>query len=173
MAEIPIEKKGGMPWWIWLVLLLLVAAIAWFLLSDDEVEVAKNEVVAEQVEMTSPVANADGEGPIDTLTSLMAAPLATMVGQNVAFDAVPVESVTGDMAFYIGENVQSRAYVVFDEVKTPNLAKEGKVDVNSGSQVAITGNIMSSETPMPEGVNAVIPEGVDAYIFAETIDVVN
>ncbi len=175
MAEIPVERKGGIPWWVWLLLLLLAAVLVWFMLVDDnDTDVIENDVAVEQVEPIDTVDTMDmaDTGPITTMDALMAAPLATMVGREVSFDSIPVESVTGDMAFYVGENEANRTYVVFDEVRTPNMVKEGKVDVNPGSLVKINGRIMSANDAMPSGITAKVPTGTDAYIFADTIDVV-
>jgi hypothetical protein len=30
MAEIPVERKSGAPWWLWLIGLLLIIAVLWF-----------------------------------------------------------------------------------------------------------------------------------------------
>ena len=42
MADIDIERKRGIPWWVWLLALLLVALLVWLLLGamddDDDVE---------------------------------------------------------------------------------------------------------------------------------------
>ena len=42
MADIDIERKRGVPWWVWLLALLLVALLVWLLLGamddDDDIE---------------------------------------------------------------------------------------------------------------------------------------
>lgn len=40
MAEIPVERKeGGIPWWVWLVLAAIVAALLiWWATDNDEAQ---------------------------------------------------------------------------------------------------------------------------------------
>jgi hypothetical protein len=39
MAQIPVEKKSGIPSWVWILLaLVVIGLIAWFLLGNDDDE---------------------------------------------------------------------------------------------------------------------------------------
>lgn len=91
--------------------------------------------------------------------------IAELVGRAVDLQAVPVESVVGNMAFWIGDNTDRRVYVLFDEVPTPDTPTEGKLDINPGDRVNISGEVRRADA-IPEGVTADIPAGVDAYIYA-------
>lgn len=92
-----------------------------------------------------------------------------LVGRAVDLQAVPVESLAGDMAFWIGDNRERRVYVLFDGVPTPDTPTEGKVDIDPGDRVNISGEVRRADT-IPEGVTADIPAGVDAYIYARTLN---
>jgi hypothetical protein len=34
--EIPVRRREGMPWWIWLVAIALIAVLAWWLLTMNQ-----------------------------------------------------------------------------------------------------------------------------------------
>lgn len=162
MAEIPIEKKSGMPGWLWLLLgLLVLALLLWLFLGNDDDEIERTDaVVAEQT--------------IDPATALVAAPAAGMmaVGEQVDLDNVRVTSLAGDMAFNAEVNGQPML-VLFDQERTPNDATEGEYDINPGSMVNLTGSVRSAADPLPAGVTAQVPAGTDRYIYADTIEMVN
>lgn len=95
--------------------------------------------------------------------------MSELIGRDVDLQAVPVESVPGDMAFWIGENAERRVYVLFDQVPTPDTPIEGRFDINPGNLVNISGEVRRADS-IPDGVTAKIPEGVDAYIYASQLD---
>lgn len=169
MAEIPVHKKSGIAWWIWLVLALIVAALLWWLFAAND----NDDVVADRVVTTEQVMPVEDEnvamsGSITTLAALMTGPLNSLVGRSVDLTGVPVQSLAGDQAFWVGDNATNRALVVFDEMPTPNKAMEGNVDVNPGSMVTLHGTVRSA-TDKPVG--ATLPAGTDAYIFADSVNV--
>lgn len=166
MAEIPVEKKSGVPGWLWPLLALLAAAlILWLLLrDDDDAEVVEQPVVAE-----------------DTTTGAVATPLAAgaaagaatayTIGQTVDLDNARVTSLAGDMAFNVEANGQPML-VVFDETATPqNAAREGQIDVNPGTIVNLEGTVRSGSEQPPAGFNATIPAGTQQYLQASRIEV--
>lgn len=94
--------------------------------------------------------------------------ISDLVGRAVDLQAVPVESVVGDTAFWIGDTADRRVYVLFDQVPTPDSPTEGRVDIKPSDRVNISGEIRSSSN-IADGVNANIPPGVDAYIRASKL----
>lgn len=170
MAEIPVHKKGGIPWWVWLLLALVLAGLLWLLLAndDDDVEPVADTTVVEQP--VDDVAVTDA-GPITSIAMLMGAPMSSMVGRDVMLTGVPVESLEGDQAFYIGDSPTNRALVVFNEQPTPNQAMEGNVDVNKGSMVTLRGTVRDGSATPPTGTTTPLPAG--AYIEASNVDVVS
>ena len=159
MAEIPIEKKSGMGWLWALLALLLVALLAWWLLSADDDE-ATNYADADTAAMA----------PADPMASGTAGTME--IGQSVDLDNVRVTSLAGDMAFNADVNGQEML-VLFDQEPTPNDATEGEYDINPGSILNIDGSVRSASDPLPDGVTAEIPSGTDRYIFADSIEMVS
>lgn len=176
MAEIPVEKKGGVPSWIWWVLgLILIALLLWWLLSDDddEVEMAEPAVVAEEEYAVSDEPEMDMDvatGPITTLAGLTG--LAGLVGTDVDLDNIEVTELAGDMAFYVGEGA-NRTLVLFDEQYTPAENTEGEYDINPGSMVSIAGEVREDDGTLSQGVFANIPEDTEAYVYADTIEMMD
>ncbi|WP_420605548.1 hypothetical protein [Novosphingopyxis sp.] len=187
MAEIPVEKKsGGIPWWVWLILALLIAALIWWFVAnanDRDGDVADTDVVAEQpmddsrmVDTTPTDANGSMTASGDTITSMAtltgagAGAMSGMVGRQVSLQGVPVESLEGDMAFYIGDSPANRTLVVFDE--TPDVPKEKRTVVKAGSRVTFDGMVRAAGD-VPADVKVTMPQGTDAYVYANKVDVVS
>ena len=188
MAEIPIEKKrGGGAWWLWaLIAAIVLALLLWLFLGNDDDRNAVQPATTTAA-ITAPVnpdanaagyANADANqtGAITDLQTLGNGQDASLVGRNVQLTNVPVGDVSGDANFWItGENGQ-RYYVVLNEVRTPNTPIEGRVDINKGDRVDVTGTIRSASNGAPEGAAAgtktdPIPAGVNQYIYAQSANV--
>ncbi len=161
MAEIPVDRKSGVPGWVWVLLALFVLALlAWWILDDDDgdvVEYTGNDVVAEQ--------------SVDTMAAGSAAG-ALMIGEAVDLDNVRVTSLVGDMAFNADVNGQNML-VLFNQEPTPGDATEGEYDINPGSIINMTGTVRSAADGVPANVTAQIPAGTEKYIFADTIKMVN
>lgn len=64
MAEIPVQKKGGIPWWVWLLLaaLAIVLLIWWMTDDDDDARTPAADPYAPAVTETQP-------GVTDTATT--------------------------------------------------------------------------------------------------------
>lgn len=163
MAEIPIEKKSGIPGWVWLLLALLLGALLlWWLLDDDG---------NDAVEYTEP--DAAAVAPVDPVAPVAAgaaaAGAAYTIGQTVDLDNVRVTSLVGDMAFNADVNGQNM-FVVFDEQPAPADAVEGDYDINPGTVLNLEGTIRSATEPLPTGVMAEIPAGTQQYLYATDIE---
>ena len=183
MAEIPVEKKGGIPWWVWLLLALLVAALLWWMLDDDDeveqVAAAPYEQVAAPPEpgavtdtpaTAAAPAGAASSGPITDLAAIGgAAASAELVGRQVELNSVPVLEMVSDAGFYIGSNPSDRVYVLLNEQKTPNQPGEGRVNVNKGQTIGLSGTVRSATDGAPSGL--VLPQGVERYIWAERVTI--
>ena len=161
MAEIPIEKKSGIPGWVWALLAALLAALLlWWLLSDDDDEyVERNEVVATDTVAPAAVGAAAGTA-------------AYAVGQTVDLNNVRVVSVPGDMMFTVDANGQNMT-VLFNEEGTPNTATEGRIDINPGMVLNLDGQIRSASDALPTGVTADSLGGAQQYLYATGIEVVS
>ncbi|MEE4349189.1 MAG: hypothetical protein V2J26_03075 [Pacificimonas sp.] len=174
MAEIPVEKKSSMGWLWALLALLVIGLLIWWLLAEaDEPEVADVDtpVVTDIEPVDNDFADVDvAVGPITTVAGLTG--LATMVGTDVDLDGVTVTELAGDMAFYIGEGM-NRTLVLFDEDYTPGDATEGEYDINVGSRVSLDGEVRAADGTLSDGVFANVPDDTEAYIYADTIEMLN
>jgi len=72
----------------------------------------------------------------------------TLAGRRVQFNNVKVQSVVADRGFWIGPSASQRLFVVLNEERSPNSPTEGRVDVNPGQTVSISGTLR--KLPMPQ-----------------------
>ena len=202
MAEIPVHKKSSLAWLWWLLALVVLALLLWWLLADHDNDAATpvvadntaplvadntmgvdNAMVAQPLPAeTATAANtmdtagttAGATGPITDVGTLTGGTLTSMVGRQVNLRNAPVTSVPDDMGFYIGSGPANRVFVSFKEVPSPGQpGKEGQVDINKGSTVALQGEVVNNTgTPAP-GIDVTLPAGVNAYIRASRVAVVN
>ena len=105
---------------------------------------------------------------LDALSSL-----GDRIGDDVNLDTVPVNRVIGDMGFTVGEGA-NETLIRFDQVQTPETAREGLIDVNPGSTVSLAGNVQALDlSNMPQSIQADLEGGNDAYIRAARVNVQN
>lgn len=165
MAEIPVTKKSGIPWWVWLILALVVIAIAWWLIAsgDDDVETA---AVSEPVPAVAPA------GPITDLTTITtAADRSALTGREVQLTGAPVGDVVGDRGFYVGSGDQL-VFVVLDQVPTPGQpGVEGRYDVTTGQTINLTGSVQPVSA-IPGQIED-LPAGTVTVIRAQRLEIVS
>ena len=147
MAEIPVERKDGFPWWLLLVGALLLGLLLWMFLASDN----DDAVVADVDDDTVYVASTEVNSAID-------------------MDDLRVTELTGDMSFYATSDDGQRYFIVFDEVPTPGTPKEGLLDINVGNIVDVEGYIRDRNYTLPRTVKATIPAGESTFIYATEID---
>lgn len=182
MAEIPVEKKSNLSWLWWLLLLAGIIALLWAIFDndDDTPEVLQDEETAVVGTQTEPAIDTDATdtttaeaatGAVVTVDALSS--LGDRIGGDVNLDAVAVNRVIGDMGFTVGEGA-NETLVRFDEVQTPNTAREGLIDVNPGSTVSLGGNVQQLDlSSMPQSIQTDLQGGNDAYIRAARVNVQN
>ena len=151
MANIPVERtKSGIPPWLWILGLLLLALLAWFLISalsdDDEVVEDTTEVVAE------PVAALD-----------LSDVYVTRVVSDNAFFVAPTEGGTDETLVYL------------EEEATPGTPTEGRYDVTPGQHLSITGTMEPTPADLtPWGLTAAEAGTVgDRYVRATSLTVLD
>ncbi len=147
MAEIPVEKKSNLSWLWWLLLLAGIIALLWAIFDNDD---DTPDVLEEDTDI-----------------------VANRIGDDVNLDTVPVNRVIGDMGFTVGEGA-NETLIRFDQVQTPETAREGLIDVNPGSTVSLAGNVQALDlSNMPQSIQADLEGGNDAYIRAARVNVQN
>jgi len=123
MAEIAVERRSRIPWWIWMVAVLLILAFVWFISAGRNtgaLETAGNVPITGGIPMVSP--------DTTTVTSLSTfytvGDPAPYVGRTVEItEPVRVLSVTSDRTFLAGEDTGRRVLVALDQ---PHNVTEGQ-----------------------------------------------
>lgn len=185
MAEIPVEKKSGIPWWVWALLALLaIVGLIWFFSDDDDAERAAVDtttpVFTEQVATNEATtgqqpAGQVSTGPISDLTTILGTTdMSALVGREVQLSNVTVQEVVGDRTFWVGPNANERAFIVLNEQPTPNQpGVEGRYDVTKGQIINING-IMRNTNDSAFGGQPIegLPSGQQAVVHAQSLDIV-
>ncbi|HEX8386977.1 MAG TPA: hypothetical protein VF576_12380 [Rubricoccaceae bacterium] len=130
MATIPVEKKSGTPWWMWLLPLLLLGLLFYVFTRDNDDQVAADETTQAPTDgagagtaagsdtdalvgdtatgaaagAAAGAAGAAGAGgaAITNVDDLYGENLASLVGRRVEIDDATVLSVPGDSSFFVG-----------------------------------------------------------------------
>lgn len=167
MANIPVEKTStGTPWWVWLLGLLLLAALIWLIASlfgdDDDVAVAP---IDDDVEV------------VDEPNVLEPAPSAAATGVPAfgdisSFDlsSMYVTRVTGDRAFFVSptEDGAEEALVLLDQNMSPDVGGiEGQVDINPGQMVDVSDGSVEPFGDM-DASSLGIPDNIASAMTADT-----
>lgn len=159
MANIPVERDTSKPWWLWLLGILLLALLVWlaFELFDDEPDADEiagtedNVGVIDDVDLSDDLAAATDittEDQLYAVEDTVASEGVTVTrlepGSAVNLQNVPVLSVIGDSAFWIGRDDARRYLVVLaglGEDETGAGGSDGVFNVDEGDTVSITGAI--------------------------------
>lgn len=169
--EIPVRRRGGgVPWWAWLLGLLLLGLLAFWLLSNlgggnnndntgtgtgsagqtqaagganasgDAGAGASGETGGDNGAGASGGAGDDGgTGAITDLAEISgASDGASLSGREAELDGVTVQSVTGDVTFWVGESAEDRVFVRMDEEASGG---EQGIQVREGQTLRITGQV--------------------------------
>ena len=131
MANIPVERTAGTPWWLWLLGLLLLAGLIWFLVDalgdDDDADVYADDDI-EAVD--------DFEAVDDMDDVAVAGTMAT----GLDLSSLYVTRVTGDRTFFVApsESMQDdETLVILDQEASAAPGIEGQVDINPGQTISI------------------------------------
>lgn len=175
MANIPVERSGGIPWWVWLLGLLALLLLGALLLSQCGDDADRTAVTVEQDGVStagdfdeSAVADdagaaTAGVATAGALTSLAAlrdaidgatdgtgADGTTLDGRDVRLSGLAVSRVVGDSTFYVGTGDELMP-VVLEELGESELGAggtDGVFDVNEGDTVSINGRVRSYRAGM-------------------------
>lgn len=117
----------------------------------------------------APGSSTAGTPPVMTTLSDVRAG-ANSVGHAVVLSDVPVDSVTGDVTFWIGSG-DERVLVIIDETRQPERA----VTVRPGQRVRIRGTIARGapeDIPLSRA-DRIQVEGQSAYVLADHVEILN
>jgi hypothetical protein len=149
MARIPVERKQGIPGWLWpllgLVVLVLVGLFLWSLSQDRQVAGPATTGAGAPAAKRAPTAAAPpapaAGAPIADVPIGQPDKLAALAGKSVQLTNAKVQDVVGDKTFWVGPSDTQRLFVFLEEDGTARQNVEGKVDVNQGQTVTIDGEI--------------------------------
>lgn len=188
MAEIPVEKKSGMPLWAWLLLAAVALLLLIWILADNDPEPveavavppAVTSVEQPAVEPTGAAAagaapaaiggDAAAAGPITDLAVLTGtADLTPMIGRQVQLTSVPVTAMAGDRTFFVGEG-SNRLFVLLPETRA-GLPTEDSVNVNQGQRVTLSGTLRSAADAVAGTPVEGMPTGTQAMLVADSVQI--
>ena len=155
MANIPVEHKGGTPWWTWLLALLAIIGLIWLIaeLFDDEPD-------EDDIAVVDPVEPLDQPEPVamdDEITSFAGLANGTaLIGREVDLEDMNVVALTGDSSFVVGPgtDVNDAALVVLEDMGEwrvgPGDGSDGQYDVNEGNTLDLEGTIRAFDQSTPD-----------------------
>ncbi len=157
MANIPVEKKSGFPWWLLLLALVLLGLLAFLFWPSNELE----EVVEDEIVQIDPVENT---GVITSWAELQnVAERRNLVGRTVDIDGLVATRVSGDSTFFVAPSVsddRDRLFVVLEglgESETGAMGRDGRYNVDRMEEMGLKGTIMMLQ-----------PSDPDAWMLDET-----
>ena len=153
MAEIPVERKGGLPGWIWLLLAaIIIALLIWLFSGGDDSEptaVVPVEPVAE-APLTSPD-DTDTAQPAMTIAAIVENPEA-YIGQSFEPGEVETPAVPTDRGFWIEKDGTRMLAVIIDQ------PREVPLDINPGQTLNVTGGTLRG----PDAIGDIPGDVLDA-----------
>lgn len=153
MANIPVEKKSGFPWWLLLLALVLLGLLAFLFWPDNEIE----EAIEDEVVQIDPVDPIETTGVITSWTELQnVAERRNLVGRAVDIDGLVATRVTGDSTFFVApstSDARDRLFVVLEDLgesETGAMGRDGRYNVDRMEQMRLQGTIMSLRPGDPD-----------------------
>lgn len=150
MAHLDIQEKRSSSWIWWLLGLVVLAIIAWWLLSaTNRREVTDAGIPPAPIGTTDPIATtpAPTGGTITDVSTLMNAENpAELMGRQVVLMGVPVSEAVSDKGFWIGSSKEpgQGLYAVRTNQMQPNTAPDGSV--RSGENANVYGVVAAMPT---------------------------
>ena len=164
MAEIPVTKKSGLPWWAWALLAALVVLLLFlFLGGGDDAEVAERDRV-ETVDRDA--------GEVSGLAAILAMDPSEAAGNIIELEGLTVARVVGDRSFVVRDAAGTELFAVLDEVETPGTPTEGRYDVNAGQTIDLEGELFEVEDGMIGGERIEdLPADVRIYVYVSEAEI--
>lgn len=144
-GAVPVKSKGGVPWWLIALAVLLVALLIWVLFAafdDDDggVDAAPPVTTGQAVvvDVGDVPAGTAMAGDVDVFADGVAPP--ALVGDTVTGNAVLVQELVADEAFYVGPE-QGNTILVRLEKFAGEGSQESPFSVEAGDKVSFTGEL--------------------------------
>lgn len=155
------RRRGGTPWWIWLLGLAALGLIAFMIFQglDDDGSAGGAGTATGGTSQGGVVAGSPGTlvaNGTDLLPlSSDADALGGYEGQSVEGTEVSVESVTGDETFWVGNSTDERFFVFL------NLSGESGPDIDQGDEVNLRGTLQPLPVDFEDRFELSSDEGAD------------
>lgn len=185
MAEIPIEKKSAVPWWVWAIAALLIIGLIWWMM-DEADEANDVAAIVPPVAQVTPLAPAASAAEIIDPVLIIAVPdRRPLIGRTVRLTDVRVLDVIGDQAFWIGSGPDQRVLVAIQEVPEPGAPgqlTDADININPGQTINLSGQVRA--LPSLTGTDraaidsmfgpsfATAAQNEQIYIYARAADIV-
>lgn len=182
MANIPVERKGGTPWWTWLLALLAIIGLIWLIaeLFDDEPDADDLAVVDDDVGVVEEPMDDMTTGAITSFAALTQG--TTNIGREVDLEGMEVTAVTGDSSFTIAPGtgqMDQGALIILEDMGEwrigPGDGSDGEYDVNEGNTIDVEGTVRAFDETTPDYADMsdadrdrALRQGV--YISANSVD---
>lgn len=139
------RDRRGVPWWMWLLALIALALLGWLLFAlmfdgDDDDVTATTDATEEAVDTDAPATGGTGDEPLTDIGLLVGSGGPDLVGRRVQLESVVVQSVPGDVTFWVGPSEEEQVLAVLqEEAGAGGEQVEGAVDINPGQQLTLMG----------------------------------
>lgn len=170
MADIPVERKSGATWWLWLIGLMLVIAVLWFWFGRDNSRRAVGASTPEPA--TAPASSvvnappqalnpapasapamgsvASGAAVTDPGIYAATADKASLAGREAVFTGAKVVRIVGPKTFTVASG-GDELLVVIDQDLSGGVGSQGRIDV--GVSVDLKGTFHRLE---PDTINDIL-----------------
>jgi hypothetical protein len=148
MAEIPVERKSGVPWWLWLIGLLLIIAVLWFWLGRSDRDRVGGAWAPEAAEAptssvdyapkqaldpaaaSAPAVDSAAPGAAVTDPGIYAATAdkVSLAGRDAAFTGVKVVRIVGPRTFTVAPGGEE-LLVMTDQDLSSGVGSQGRIDI--------------------------------------------
>jgi hypothetical protein len=158
------RRRGGAPWWIWLLGLLALGLVAFMIFqgldedptgaaagSTKDVETVNGAGTDAAAAATGTVTSSDGADLLDV--SGDSESLAGYENTGVKGASAPVESVVGDETFWVGRSPEQRLFVFL------NLQGESGPDIDAGDDVTFDGTVKALPADFEQRLDISMEEG--------------
>lgn len=165
MAQIAVERKGGIPWWVWLIaVLIIIGIIAYFATANNN----NQAVVA-----PGSTGEAARTAIVDPLVLYNPADPTVLAGNRVELAPVKVLSVAGNNAYWVGESANRDFLLVLGPQIQQTTLAPGEVVRIYGTAERFPGYERASQMWNLNANDRAAFNRQTVYVNADRIDVTN
>lgn len=166
MARIPVEReRGGSPWWLWLLGLLLLAGLIWLLAELFGPDETADEVVEGEAEQAEPTAPSGGAVITDPAQILTTTEPASLVGRRVELEGLRVVAAQGDSLYVVemagattGDTAASPTGAELPDAMDTTEAGAADADTTMNNRILVVRRDMGATSPGPATGDPSMPD---------------